>query len=306
MKKANGKGNLKKIIVGYLLKNRWMVTFAIMIIAIIFVYTLFQYGIARDYKLEMLYYASQTIAAVFVSAGVLIAGWQYVITARAEMSAVAINQIQKAIDLAAFYKDNILKPYRAVHYVFEQAGILQVMSHIRYSDMNNFDKYELDKLMTEQYQETLKEIQNSKIFTESVLKANDIYDLHLHIENWQEPSDPQEKKSANASAAQISSAFMNSIVTNMLNDMEYFAMHFSHETADDTVVYQSLHQTYLEIVHTVYYCIANVNKQGQSQYYTNLTELYKKWYVKQQEQLEVIANGSRRSQYKGNTVSKAV
>ena len=97
--------------------------------------------------------------------------------------------------------------------------------------------------------------------------------MHLHIENWQEPSDPQEKKSANASAAQISSAFMNSIVTNMLNDMEYFAMHFSHETADDTVVYQSLHQTYLEIVHTVYYCIANVNKQGQSQYYTNLTVL---------------------------------
>lgn len=302
MKKTKEKGKLKKYLVGYLLKNRWMITFVIIAVAIVFAYVLFRYGV----NLEVLYYASQIITAIFVSTGVLIAGWQYVITAKAEMSSVAINQIQKAIDLAAFYKDNILKPYKAVRYVFEQAGILQVMSHIRYSDMNNFDKYELDKLMTEKQQGKLKEIQTSEIFTESVLKANDIYDLHLHIENRSESGNVQNVKETNDFKAQISSAFMNSIVTNMLNDMEYFAMHFSHETADDTVVYQSLHQTYLEIIHTIYYCIANVNKQGQSQYYTNSTELYKKWYIKQQEQLEAIANGSRQSQCKGNTVSEAI
>lgn len=296
------KENFKKIMTGYLLKNRWIVTFTIMVVAIIFAYVLFRYGL----NLEILYYASQIIAAIFVSTGVLIAGWQYVITARAEMSSVAINQIQKAIDLAAFYKDNILKPYKAVRYVFEQTGILQVMSHIRYSEMDNFDKYELDKLMPEKQQAKLKEIQNSEIFAESVLKANAIYDLHLHIEYSPELDNTQEKKGTNDSRAQIPSTFMNSIVTNMLNDMEYFAMHFSHETADDTVVYQSLHQTYLEITHTIYYCIAIVNKQGQSQYYTNLTELYRKWYTRQQEQLEAIANGSRQSQCKGNTVSGAI
>lgn len=300
------KRKIKKILVTYLLKNRWMVTFVIMAVATVLVFVLFRYGITRGKELEHLYYASQTVAAAFVSAGVLIAGWQYVITARAEMSSVAINQMQKAIDLAAFYKDNILKPYKAVRYVFEQAEILQVMSCVKYESMNNFDVYELDKLMSEKQQVELKTIQNSKKFTESVLKANDIYDLHLHIESRQENDGIEEKKALSDFEAQISSTFMNSIVTNMLNDMEYFAMHFSHETADDTVVYQSLHQSYLEIVHTVYYCIANVNKQGQSQYYTNLTELYKKWYAKQQVQLEEIANGSRRSQCKGNTVSQAV
>ena len=144
------------------------------------VLALFLLGMHIDNSnLEQLYYASQIITAIFVSIGVLIAGWQYVITAKAEMSAVAINQIQKAIDLAAFYKENVLKPYNAVLYVFEQSKILEIVSGIKTSEMKNFDKYELDELMTSEQQNKLKDIQNSDEFAKIVLRANTIYGLSL-------------------------------------------------------------------------------------------------------------------------------
>jgi len=298
---------IKKQIKTIVLNYRWKITIIVIVIAILLVLALFLLGMHIDNSnLEQLYYASQIITAIFVSIGVLIAGWQYVITAKAEMSAVAINQIQKAIDLAAFYKENVLKPYNAVLYVFEQSKILEIVSGIKTSEMKNFDKYELDELMTSEQQNKLKDIQNSDEFAKIVLRANTIYGLHLYVDTKQPQSGTKIPNLFDTEKKQIAGTFMRSIVTNMLNDMEFFAMHFSHETADETVVYQSLHQTYLEIVKIAYYHIASINKPGQSHYYTNVTELYKKWYERQHEQIEQMAAGGRESQRKGTTVSKAV
>lgn len=42
-------------------------------------------------------------------------------------------------------------------------------------------------------------------------------------------------------------AFMIDEVSGVLNNIEYFAMNFAHGVADDSVVYRSLHQSYIDI-----------------------------------------------------------
>lgn len=73
------------------------------------------------------------------------------------------------------------------------------------------------------------------------------------------------------------SCFMNEVVAAILNNLEYFAMHFTHGTADETVVYQSLHQSYLDIVRALYLNISKENARANSKYYTNIIELYRIW-----------------------------
>ena len=97
--------------------------------------------------------------------------------------------------------------------------------------------------------------------------------------------------------------FMGNIVTEILNNLEFFAMHFSHEIADESVVYQSLHQTYLEIVYALYYNIAIKNEFRESKYFTNIIELYEKWNTKDKSEMNDKIKARTYSQ-KGATAEK--
>lgn len=54
-------------------------------------------------------------------------------------------------------------------------------------------------------------------------------------------------------------------------------MHFKHKTADESVIYQSLHQTYLRSIPYLYYYIANANSDPSEKLYTNVIWLYEEW-----------------------------
>lgn len=70
-------------------------------------------------------------------------------------------------------------------------------------------------------------------------------------------------------------------------------MHFTHGVADDSVVFQSLHQTYIRICQTLYCTISNYNKMGESKYYTNLISLYNKWKQEVDKQNQKLIDSSR-------------
>lgn len=97
---------------------------------------------------------------------------------------------------------------------------------------------------------------------------------------------------------------MGNIVTETLNNLEFFAMHFTHGTADESVVYQSLHQTYLDIVYVLYYNIAVLNELENSKYYTNIIELYKIWKKRDAEEKRKRADLARSHTMKGSVASK--
>ena len=71
-----------------------------------------------------------------------------------------------------------------------------------------------------------------------------------------------------------------------LNKLEYIAMNFVSDIADDKIVYNSLHQLFFSYVELNYFYIANLNSNGKKdKFYMNIIELYKKWKTKYIEDL---------------------
>mgnify|MGYP006922018582 FL=1 len=75
----------------------------------------------------------------------------------------------------------------------------------------------------------------------------------------------------------VSVAFMSNLINLVLNNMEFFALHFKHKTADESVIYQSLHQTYISYLPYLYYYIAKANSDPSEKLYTNVIWLYGEW-----------------------------
>lgn len=224
-------------------------------------------------------------------------------TSSAELSKIEMEQVQRAIDLSEFYKEKILNPYLAVYYVYQKSGILEILQTIEISKMKNFDKFELELLLSKEQIEKIKKIQYDENFVKAVIEANDVYGLNLHIKQRTIEIDAQ-KNVVQIEIQSLLTSFLSGFVSNILNDLEFFAMHFTHETADETVVFQSLHQTYITIVSQLYFSIAKMNIPTEGKYYTNIIELFAKWYERSEEQKRNTLQNVRHETSKGTTIKK--
>lgn len=237
----------------------------------------------------------QIIVGVSVVLGAVIAIWQYVLTARCERAKIKNDRIQKAIDLAEYYKDNILSELSALIFVFDSTGIRQILLNIKPSQMKDFDNVELQECLDKNNIEQIKNLMSSEQMAKTILVADRIYGLKLELNNYiRTTKDDEGKIKIVIDTAPIHRRFMSQIINKILNNMEYFAMNFSHGLADESVVYQSLHQTYIEAVQLLYYNIAINNKPDGMQFYTNAVSLYKKWYEKNMRKREQVANSGRK------------
>lgn len=84
--------------------------------------------------------------------------------------------------------------------------------------------------------------------------------------------------------------------------MEFFALHFSHNTADESVVYQSLHQSYFDLILLMYYYIASQNDNPSYKYYTNVIELFHKWMQEKSKQTDDFSAKSNSIQRTGTKI----
>jgi len=67
-------------------------------------------------------------------------------------------------------------------------------------------------------------------------------------------------------------------ISNLLNDLEWFAMNCQYRLADEKIIYQSLHQSFLSVIWLLYYYIAKCNTQSPGdKYYTNIIGLFNAW-----------------------------
>lgn len=266
----------RKIVKEFILKHRFGITSLIIILSVIFeiiISILFKNYDKTTPFIEIAYYTSQILSSFFVISGVVIAVWQYYVSYQTSKNEIEIMQIQKAIDLSEYYKDNILKYHVAIDYLYDNTGITDILKKINPKDMKNFDLKELNQLLCQNDIEQLKKIQKSEDFLRTVLEINQIYNLGFHI-----PLESiTDEKLKDEFISRTIVAFAAKLITNVLNNMEYFALHFSHYTADNSVVYQSLHQTYLQLVQLMYYRIAKSNDSSTNKYYTNVIWLYNEW-----------------------------
>ena len=73
-------------------------------------------------------------------------------------------------------------------------------------------------------------------------------------------------------------------VTNLLNDLECFAMNFNCNVADTRIIYQSIHQSFMEVIRILYQPIARYNDSDSEKFYTNIIALYRRFILMKESQ----------------------
>lgn len=264
--------------------------------------------------LENVYYLSQVLASVFVMVGTIIAIWQYVLSSHdsamnrereyqlheKEIFEMEKDRVQRAIDLAGYYKDNILQNTMLIKHIYTTIGICKILDKIDFQKISHFDIYEMQNNISVADREKIVNAPNGNEMTDALVCMSEI------IKNWDECKEVSVveengklvKKMAVAKVAMIYK--FQSLLNEILNNLEFFAMHFTHGTADDSVIYQSLHQSYINTVRLLYYDISANNIPGESKLYTNVIELYNKWTQEAREQKDNETAAARENISKGN------
>lgn len=231
--------------------------------------------------IESLYFITQAFNCIVVACGVLYAAWQYYLSRSDSQRNTDIIRVQKAIDLAQYFKDNILDKYPPLEYIMDQSGSNKILKKITPTNMHNFDIQEMRHYISEDDSVFLRKIQESDAFLNSLIEANAIFDMHFQINtiinNMRDVGDNKKELTFSIEKTPVINTFMRDYINQTLNNLEFFAMHFMHNTADSSVVYQSLHQVYIKTVEQLYYFIASLNTNPVEKYYTNTIGLYKRW-----------------------------
>lgn len=264
--------------------------------------------------LENVYYLSQVMASIFVMVGTIIAIWQYILSSHdsaqnrereyqlheKEIFEMEKDRVQKAIDLAGYYKDNILQNTMLIKHVYKKIGICEILDKINFQDIWHFDIYEMEKNISVVDRAKIVNAPNDKKMAEALVLMSEV------IKNWDEckevsVAEENGKLVKKMTVAQTAILYkFQTQLNEILNNLEFFAMHFTHGTADDSVIYQSLHQSYINTVRLLYYDISANNIPGESKLYTNVIELYNKWTKEARAQKDNETAAARENISKGN------
>ena len=79
--------------------------------------------------------------------------------------------------------------------------------------------------------------------------------------------------------------YSNLLIT-LLNDFEAFSMNFTSGVADDSIVFDSLHQLYIRFIRSQYVIIAKRNINNTDKYYTHCISLYNEWSLKRKQLMD--------------------
>lgn len=278
---------------------------------------LYKNKIANYTYMELCYYISQIMSALFVVLGVVIALLQYVASTyesqalreremelhEKEIIDLEKDRVQKAIDLSEYYKDNILDNIFIIDSIYKNMKITDILDKIKISEMKEFDQYELNELLKPEEIEKIAKLMNNENFIPTLILNSQIYGFAEQgfqvVDVINDNGEIEKRIKCNES---ILIREYSNILNSTLNNAEYFAMNFMHNTADETVVYQSLHKTYLKFMRTVYYDISINNIKGEEKLYTNAIELFNLWKMREEEDKKRVVEHSRERVHHGTTV----
>nr|DAQ34346.1 MAG TPA: hypothetical protein [Caudoviricetes sp.] len=254
--------------------------------------------------LEKLYFVVQIITGVGLILGAVIGVWQYYLSTKSEIIKQKTEAVQKSIDLAEYYRANILDLYEALNYVYQETGMNKIIKSINPDKMKEFDEAELFNNLAPQQIEEIRNINRSTDLINALMKMEMVFGVDLGIKSHMRMKKNGEDEEIQINTSAVLRRYGNCIVSEVLNRLEYFAMHFEHNTADETVVYQSLHQTYINLIQLLYFEISCKNSKGHKKYYTNVIGLYNKWFERYKNKRTNSTIKDRQSVTKGTVVNK--
>lgn len=234
---------------------------------------------------------------------------EYMFTRRTYRYNCEWQEKNKAAELAALYKNEILDYNFFISLLFQRLGIIGLLKNTYSSELKLFTKSELEDMLSKEdielIHEKLMDPKNYSYYLEcqSFIPAKSelrylIPEEHIlkQVEN--------DSKQADRMKRYIMNRQYMKVVDHLLNSLEYFAMYFNTGVADERVVYQSLHQTYLKVVRAMYFEIARRNDNPKDMYYTNIINLYVKWSERDKKMKEKIQKQNLRVVQKARRIKK--
>ena len=228
--------------------------------------------------LERWYYITQIIGAVVLVFTLVVAIAQYFFhkdeyeeNHKFNVELHEHRKREKALELTEFYKDNVLGHTVMFNRVYQKIGIKQMLDKVKRDDMKDFDEYEAEENCIRADLDEIRKITKTDKFFEAL---EEFHHIHRTKENEigkekLDLSDPEVRD-------RLETSYRDEQIR-ILNNLEFFAMHFINGIANEEIVYQSLHKTFLTIVELFYFDICLNNVKDGSKLFTNVIVLYNKW-----------------------------
>ena len=184
-----------------------------------------------------------------------------------------------ACDLAKYYANNIIERYTFVDDVYSSNGYTELVKKI----------FPISKIKEFTYQEMLDFIKESSNGACPLKNAPSIPDelfLKYKLCNVKSAAEQAQYAHQNSQHKMIEEDEskknplqndLHVVEGKLLNDLEWFSMQCRYGVADEKLLYQSLHQTFLAEVQLLYLQISIVNRSSEDKYYTNTIWLFEKW-----------------------------
>jgi|GEM_PF-975060 len=192
-----------------------------------------------------------------------------------------------ACELARYYSENIIDRYFFANHVFSVSGAAQKIKEMfPYENLKDFTYKELCTILGAQgiaLDEASKHctsidaqvIYQAKIFLAKDTAERDLIAKgHIKVKSEEDGSGVERFELVNTD---ILLHELQVEVNSLLNDLEWFSMSCQYGLADEEMLYQSLHQTFLSHVWLMYFFIASNNKTNEEKVYTNVIWLFNHW-----------------------------
>lgn len=216
-----------------------------------------------------------------------------------------------ACELARYYAGEIIEKNSLIANVFNYSKLDNYIKEtICLNDIKRFDRDELEELLKAKgigLDEFLKKIYSVDpivIFNVRIVRCCSAQERDLTVNDYIDIDETTgEKKLRNASL--LCSDFFQEI-SDLLNQLEWFAMNCHYGLADEELLYQSLHQTFLSTVWVLYPFISNGNIGNEDKLYTNVIWLFDKWHARLAEIKEKAEKKKKELQRKADEVKPEV
>lgn len=188
---------------------------------------------------------------------------------------------EAACKLAQHYASNVVEKYSRISGVFTESGLFDEIKQVAdLRSLNNFDKEELDaqlearNINLEDLEKKMIEINPSAILQCRIDGAHSVMERSIIMEGYTKTDEDGKRQIINTSYLQ--NDFLQDI-GDLLNELEWFAMNCRYGLADEEILYQSLHQTYLSTVWMLWFYISRKNINNEDKLFTNVIWLFVAW-----------------------------
>ena len=193
----------------------------------------------------------------------------------------ARNKKDAACSLAKHYAESVINKYADLINIYNMIGIsADVKRLVDIAEINNFDTAEMNELTKgkENARDNLFEkidyIDPAIILEVRMRRCRSATERNAMFDLYKPTEEDKEKTIANWDSLQVE---FREEIFELLNELEWFAMNCRYRLADEELLYQSLHKTFLSTVWLLYFHISRHNEKNEDKLYTNVIWLFVKW-----------------------------